>query len=63
MAKKKGEKYACEECGMVVVVEDNCECEECDIICCDVPMVPAKAKKRVAKPATKKKLAKKPSKK
>jgi hypothetical protein len=58
MAKKKGEKYTCEECGMMVIVEDVYGCEECDITCCDVPMVPVKAKKKAVKAA-----AKKPSKK
>jgi hypothetical protein len=62
MAKKKGEKYTCEECGMVVIVEDVCGCEECDITCCDVPMVQVKAKKKVVKPAAKKKPAKKKAK-
>ena len=60
--KKKGDKYTCEECGMVVVVEDVCECEECAIVCCDVPMVPVKEKKKAAKPAAKKKSAKKKAK-
>lgn len=49
MPKAKGERYACTECGMVVLVEDDCGCEECDIVCCDVPMVPVKAKKKAAK--------------
>ncbi len=57
--RKKGDKYTCEECGMVVVVEDVCECEDCAITCCDVEMVPVKAKKKAAKPAPKKKPAKK----
>ena len=38
MVKKKGEKYKCEECGLVVIVEDDCGCEECDIVCCNTPM-------------------------
>jgi hypothetical protein len=62
MAKKKGEKYECEECGMVIVVEDACGCEECVIACCETPMkkVKAPAKKAAAK---KKPAAKKPAKK
>ena len=55
---KKGDKYKCEECGMVVVVDDACSCASCDLICCDTPMKPvektvpeAKAK---AKPKPKK---------
>jgi hypothetical protein len=59
---KKGEKYKCEECELVVVIEDPCGCEEVELICCDAPMKPAKAKaktkskaKAKAKPKTKKK--------
>lgn len=49
MAKaKEGDLYGCEECGMVVCVEDPCGCSMCELICCDVPMtkkaVAAKAK-------------------
>ena len=56
MAKKKGEKYECEECGMIILVEDPCGCEECDLICCGEPMKPvkaAKAKAAKAKPKPK----------
>jgi len=44
---KKGAKYKCEECGLVVVVDEACECATCDLICCDEPMkeVKTKAKK------------------
>jgi hypothetical protein len=35
---KKGDLYSCEECGMVVAVEDPCGCSTCELICCDVPM-------------------------
>ncbi|MGF7118999.1 desulfoferrodoxin [Methanobacterium oryzae] len=38
MASKKGERYKCEECGMVVVVEEECGCEDCAIVCCERPM-------------------------
>lgn len=31
---KKGEKYACDACGMVVTVDKSCGCDPCDIICC-----------------------------
>jgi hypothetical protein len=54
LAKKKGEKYKCEECGLVVVVEDPCGCEPCDLICCGAPLKPVKAAKVKAKPKTKK---------
>ncbi len=53
MAKKKGEKYECEECGMIILVEDPCGCEECDLICCGEPMKPVKAAKANAKPKPK----------
>lgn len=49
---KKGEKFACEECGVVVAVEDDCGCSACDLMCCGAPMKPAKkelAKKKLAK--------------
>ena len=46
MAKKKGETYRCDECGLVVVVEDPCECDEtCELVCCEVPMKQVKASK------------------
>jgi hypothetical protein len=35
---KEGDLYGCEECGMVVCVEDPCGCIDCELICCDVPM-------------------------
>jgi hypothetical protein len=59
---KKGEKFECEECGLVVVIEDPCGCEEVELICCKAPMKPTKAKaktkskaKAKAKAKTKKK--------
>jgi predicted ATP-dependent serine protease len=54
MAKAKtGDRYVCDECGMVVSVEEACTCDACGIVCCDVPMVKApgaarKAKKKAA---------------
>jgi hypothetical protein len=53
---KKGEKYKCEECGLVVVVEDPCGCETVELICCETPMKPVKAAAKAkpkAKPKTK----------
>lgn len=38
MGKKKGDKYKCEECGLVMVVENTCGCSPCDLICCEAPM-------------------------
>ncbi len=52
MAKKKGEKYKCDECGLVVLVQDACGCGDCDIVCCGVPM---KAVKEEPKPKAKQK--------
>ncbi len=47
---KKGTKYECEECGLVVVVDEACGCQACDLICCSEPMkeVKAGAKPRAA---------------
>jgi hypothetical protein len=45
LARKKGEKYKCEECGLVVLVEDPCGCEDCDIICCGAPLKQVKEEK------------------
>jgi hypothetical protein len=44
----KGDKYHCEECGLIILVEDPCGCEMCDLICCGESMKPVKAVK--AKP-------------
>ena len=62
MAKKKGEKYKCEECGLIVVVEDPCGCEAVELLCCKVPMKPVKAVAK-AKPKAKAKTKKKAKKK
>jgi hypothetical protein len=57
MAKaKEGDLYGCEECGMVVCVEDPCGCSACEIICCDVPM---KKKAGTANTSRKKKVVSK----
>jgi hypothetical protein len=59
LASKKGEKYQCDECGLIVVIEDPCGCEVVELMCCEAPMKPvkkaAKAKKKTKKKATKKK--------
>ena len=39
---KKGSKYSCSVCGLVVSVDNLCGCSTCDILCCSKPM---KAKK------------------
>ncbi len=46
MAKKKGERYKCDQCGLILLVEDECGCEDCDVFCCGVPMKPLKAEKK-----------------
>jgi len=36
---KKGDKYQCSTCGLVVKVDETCGCiDMCDIVCCDTPM-------------------------
>ncbi|MDD5195097.1 MAG: hypothetical protein PHQ96_05445 [Candidatus Omnitrophica bacterium] len=35
---KKGEKYVCDSCGMIVAVDKGCSCEACDIVCCGQDM-------------------------
>jgi hypothetical protein len=51
LAAKKGDKYKCEECGLVVLIEDPCGCDTCDVICCGAPMKPVQVSK--AKPKAK----------
>lgn len=46
MAKKKGTKYECEECGIVVTIDEDCGCSECDLICCGTPMKEAKTRNK-----------------
>lgn len=31
---KKGERFACDACGMVVSVDQGCCCDPCNIVCC-----------------------------
>jgi hypothetical protein len=55
---QEGDLYSCEECGMVVAVEDPCGCSACELICCDVPMIKKagaakKAGKKAATPKAK----------
>ncbi len=36
---KKGDKYACDVCGIAVSVDDVCGCvDTCDIVCCGEQM-------------------------
>jgi len=40
---KKGSRYVCSACGLVVTVDNVCGCvEACDIICCGEEMKPKK---------------------
>jgi len=40
---KKGSRYTCRVCGLVVTVDNVCGCvEACDIICCGEQMKPKK---------------------
>jgi hypothetical protein len=41
---RAGSRYACGECGMVVVLEEDCGCQTIDLVCCGTPM----KKKRTA---------------
>ena len=63
LARKKGEQYKCDECGLVVMVETPCECDEtCELICCEEPMKPVKAPAKSAAPKTPAKAPEKPKK-
>ena len=37
-AKKAGSQLYCEECGIVLTVDEACDCGACDIICCGEEM-------------------------
>ena len=62
MAKAKtGDRYVCDECGMIISVDEPCGCETCEIVCCDVPMVKAAgAAKKAGRTPKKAKAAVKP---
>ncbi|OPY93111.1 MAG: hypothetical protein A4E73_00449 [Syntrophaceae bacterium PtaU1.Bin231] len=68
MAKaKKGDLFTCDVCGLVVAVDESCDCAVGELICCDVPMekgkaAAAKARKAAKKAAKPAKKAKKPAK-
>jgi len=53
MVKKKGERYKCEDCGLVILVEDPCGCESCEIVCCGEPMSKHKRNSNQIKPNNK----------
>ena len=54
MVKNKGEKYKCEDCGLVVLIENPCGCES-ELVCCGEPMKPVKEAKAKSPPVTAKK--------
>ena len=62
MVKKKGEEYKCDECGLVVLVEDPCGCNTCELVCCEVPMKQVKTPSKKAVPKAKVKPKVKPKK-
>jgi hypothetical protein len=70
MAKaKKGDYLSCDECGLVVVVDEACGCATAEVICCGEPMASGKAaankakkKAAAAKPAAKPAAKAKPAK-
>lgn len=35
---KKGMKYVCDSCGIILSIEKTCDCSLCDIICCGQDM-------------------------
>ena len=35
---KKGIKYVCDSCGIILSVDKACDCSLCDIICCGQDM-------------------------
>jgi len=43
-AARVGSKYSCADCGLVVVVDEDCGCATVDLVCCGTPM----KKKRAA---------------
>ena len=69
MAKaKKGDLLSCVKCGLIVVVDQGCQCSAAEIICCKQPMAKGKLaankarKKAPALTAPKKVAAKKATK-
>ncbi len=38
MKHKKGSKYICDACGVVVTVDEPCACDPCGISCCGETM-------------------------
>ncbi len=60
MAKaKRGDTFTCDVCGLVVAVDETCDCAVGEIVCCDIPMKKGKAVMKAKKKAGAKKVAKK----
>ncbi len=58
MAKaKKGDLLSCQVCGLIVTVDEACNCAVSEIVCCDEPMAKGKMAagkaRKVAAPAVK----------
>jgi len=51
----RGDRFKCEVCGAVLVVDELCGCAECDLICCGQPMKNIGKKPAVKRKAKKKK--------
>jgi hypothetical protein len=63
LARQKGEEYKCDECGLVVLVENPCECDEsCELVCCAEPMKKVNAPTKSAAAKTSVKSTEKPKK-
>jgi hypothetical protein len=63
LARQKGEEYKCDECDLVVLVENPCECDEsCELVCCAEPMKKVSAPIKNAASKTSVKSTEKPKK-
>jgi len=57
----KGDTLTCEVCGLMVVVDEECDCMEMhEIICCEEPMTLSAAPKKAKPKAARAKAAAKP---
>ena len=43
---KKGDRYSCDDCGIVVIVDEACGCAPCDLVCCGAPMKSVETKEK-----------------
>jgi hypothetical protein len=53
LANKKGDRYKCDECGLVIFVEEPCGCETTEITCCGEPIKSLAAQKEKPKASSK----------